>query len=109
MNRELFPGAQMPGSYPQPPAEMVGQLGQASVDLRLGYSFTRLQNLPGITLSVAEGLPSLGASGFWNTNCLTPCVPGVERPDDVKTRLVRTRCAGTSARRHGADGNRRKR
>lgn len=43
------------------------QWGQASVDLRLGFSFTCLRDLPGVTLSVAEGLPALGASGFWQT------------------------------------------
>jgi dCTP deaminase len=49
-----------------PPLEQ-NQWGQASVDLRLGFSFTRLQELSGITLSVADGLPALGASGFWKT------------------------------------------
>jgi deoxycytidine triphosphate deaminase len=41
------------------------QWGQASVDLRLGFSFTCLKDLPGVTFSIADGLPTLGASGFW--------------------------------------------
>lgn len=43
------------------------QWGQASVDLRLGFSFTRLKKLNGMKVSVAQGLSALGASGFWET------------------------------------------
>jgi len=43
------------------------QWGEASVDLRLGFSFTRLKKLPGMKVSVAQGLSALGASGFWET------------------------------------------
>jgi dCTP deaminase len=43
------------------------QWGPASVDLRLGFSFTRLKKLEGITVSVAAGLGALSNSGFWDT------------------------------------------
>ena len=43
------------------------QWGPASVDLRLGFSFTRLKKLEGITVSVAAGLGVLSNSGFWDT------------------------------------------
>lgn len=49
-----------------PPLED-NQWGEASVDLCLGFSFTRLKQLPGMKLSVAGGLRSLAASGFWDT------------------------------------------
>ena len=43
------------------------QWGEASVDLRLGYQFTRLKDASGITVSVAEGLGGLADSGLWVT------------------------------------------
>jgi dCTP deaminase len=43
------------------------QYGPASVDLRLGFSFTKLKELHGMKISVAEGLSSLGKAGFWET------------------------------------------
>lgn len=43
------------------------QWGEASVDLRLGFSFTRLKRLPGLKLSVAQGLQGIAAAGFWDT------------------------------------------
>lgn len=43
------------------------QWGPASVDLRLGFSFTRLKKLDGITVSVAAGLGALSNAGFWDT------------------------------------------
>ena len=43
------------------------QWGAASVDLRLGLSFTRLRDLPGVTVSVADGLTTLGSADFWRT------------------------------------------
>ncbi len=43
------------------------QWGEASVDLRLGFRFTRLKGIPGIKVSVAEGLQPLKESGFWQT------------------------------------------
>lgn len=49
-----------------PPLEE-NQWGEASVDLRLGFSFTRLKELKGFKVSVAQGLGSLGSSGFWQT------------------------------------------
>jgi len=49
-----------------PPLEE-SQWSQASVDLRLGFSFTKLKRLPGIKLSAAQGFRSLAAAGFWDT------------------------------------------
>ncbi|HEY1794871.1 MAG TPA: hypothetical protein VGG57_02005, partial [Stellaceae bacterium] len=43
------------------------QWGEASVDLRLGFSFTRISEAGSMTLSVAEGLVALGKSGLWAT------------------------------------------
>lgn len=54
-----------------PPLEE-NQWGEASVDLRLGFSFTQLQAIPGLTVSVAQGLKSLAASGFYKTKELKP-------------------------------------
>jgi dCTP deaminase len=48
------------------------QWGEASVDLRLGYSFTRLEKAPGLIISVADGLGALGRSGFFTTKELKP-------------------------------------
>lgn len=41
------------------------QWGGASVDLRLGNQFTKLQEIPGMKLSIHEGLGKI--SGFWRT------------------------------------------
>lgn len=49
-----------------PPLEE-SQWSQASVDLRLGFSFTKLKRLPGIKLSAAQGFRHLATSGFWDT------------------------------------------
>lgn len=43
------------------------QWGPASVDLRLGRVFTRLQEISGMKVSVASGLGALGQSGFWQS------------------------------------------
>ncbi|MBI4274003.1 MAG: dCTP deaminase [Rhizobiales bacterium] len=44
------------------------QWGEASIDLRLGRQFTRYRkDITGITLSVAEGLGSLGDLNLWIT------------------------------------------
>jgi dCTP deaminase len=43
------------------------QWGEASIDLRLGCSFTKLKKLNGFTVSVADGLGGLGKSGFFVT------------------------------------------
>lgn len=43
------------------------QWGEASVDLRLGFSFTNLIRIPGMKISLAEGLPGLAHAGFWRT------------------------------------------
>ncbi|HVA82001.1 MAG TPA: dCTP deaminase [Candidatus Binataceae bacterium] len=49
-----------------PPLEE-NQWGEASVDLRLGFSFTKLKPLKGVTISVAQGLGAIGQLGFWET------------------------------------------
>jgi len=41
------------------------QWGEASIDLRLGTQFTKLQKLSGLKFSVHQGLPQL--QGFWKT------------------------------------------
>ena len=46
------------------------QWGEASVDLRLGFRFTKLQDFKGMRISIADGLGSLGAAGFWVTRDL---------------------------------------
>ncbi|MGH7238429.1 MAG: dCTP deaminase [Candidatus Saccharimonadales bacterium] len=43
------------------------QWGQASVDLRLGFSFTKLQPVKGMKFSVSSGLADIAKSGFWQT------------------------------------------
>lgn len=42
------------------------QWGEASIDLRLGFKFTRLKEIPNFKISVAEGLGALAASDFWD-------------------------------------------
>jgi len=54
------------------PALEERQWGEASVDLRLGFSFTRLEKAPGLIVSVADGLGALGRSGFFTTKELKP-------------------------------------
>ena len=49
-----------------PPLEE-SQWGQASVDLRLGFSFTKLTPIDGLKLSVANGLEAIAEAGFWKT------------------------------------------
>ena len=43
------------------------QWAEVSVDLRLGFNFTSLIKIPGMKLSVAEGLQGLAKAGFWRT------------------------------------------
>ncbi len=44
------------------------QWGEASIDLRLGRQFTRYRDdIRGVTLSVAEGLGTLGTLNLWHT------------------------------------------
>ena len=57
------------------PALEDGQWGEASIDLRLGFSFTCLrkdQDLSGVKVSLADGLKTLGAGDFWRTRELKP-------------------------------------
>lgn len=48
------------------------QWGEASIDLRLGFQFTKFRDAPGLTISVAEGLQTLGSLGLWDTKELRP-------------------------------------
>lgn len=43
------------------------QWGEASIDLRLGFQFTKLKSVEGMKVSVAQGLHGLGETGFWQT------------------------------------------
>jgi dCTP deaminase len=52
-----------------PPLEE-SQWGEASVDLRFGFSITKLEKIQGMTLSVAEGLHGIAKSGFYKTKQL---------------------------------------
>lgn len=47
------------------------QWGEASVDLRLGYQFTKLENIGSHSaISVADGLALIGRMGLWSTKTL---------------------------------------
>ena len=46
------------------------QWGEASIDLRLGFQFTKFRKAPGLTVSVADGLASIGHLGLWDTKTL---------------------------------------
>lgn len=55
------------------PALEDGQWGEASIDLRLGFSFTCLRrDLPGVKVSLVDGLKPIGAGDFWRTQELKP-------------------------------------
>ncbi len=47
------------------------QWGEASVDLRLSFQFTKFRDAPNITVSVAEGLGPLANLGLWDTKTLS--------------------------------------
>jgi dCTP deaminase len=47
------------------------QWGEASIDLRLGFQFTQLQDVGGhSSISVADGLELIGRMGLWRTKTL---------------------------------------
>jgi dCTP deaminase len=47
------------------------QWGEASIDLRLGFQFTKLQDVGGhSSISVANGLELIGRMGLWTTKTL---------------------------------------
>lgn len=46
------------------------QWGEASVDLRLGFQFTKYKDLEGVTISIADGLKSVGRMNLWDTHTL---------------------------------------
>lgn len=50
-----------------PPIDEAEQLGAASIDVRLGHQFTKLKSVPGVTVSVADGLKTLGKLNVWDT------------------------------------------
>ena len=41
------------------------QWGEASIDLRLGFDFTKISPAPGAIFSVAQGLSTIAASNLW--------------------------------------------
>lgn len=43
------------------------QWGEASIDLRLGFQFTKLRKCDGVKFSLAEGLGIIGAMKIWET------------------------------------------
>jgi hypothetical protein len=62
------------------PALEERQWSEASVDLRLGFSFAVLRkDLPGVKVSVADGLKTLGSADFWKTKGLKKAARGVMR------------------------------
>ena len=55
------------------PALEEEQWSEASVDLRLGFSFTVLRkDLASVRISVADGLKALASADFWRTRKLKP-------------------------------------
>jgi hypothetical protein len=46
------------------------QWGEASIDLRLGFQFTKFKDAKGLTVSVADGLKTIGGLGLWATKTL---------------------------------------
>jgi dCTP deaminase len=46
------------------------QWGEASIDLRLGFQFTKFKDTKGLTVSVADGLKTIGRLGLWATKTL---------------------------------------
>lgn len=70
-----------------PPLEE-SQWGEASVDLRLGRSFTTFKKIEGVKVSVAGGLEALGESGFWQTSDLGR-IRRVRKPKDVRLETER--------------------
>jgi dCTP deaminase len=46
------------------------QWAAASINLRLGFKFTKLRAAPGITVSVAAGIGSVGSLGLWDEKIL---------------------------------------
>ena len=53
------------------PALEEKQWGEASVDLRLGFQFTKLKEISGLSsISIAEGIELVGKMGIWSTKTL---------------------------------------
>lgn len=52
-----------------PPLEK-RQWGEASIDLRLGRTFTRLKPAPSVTISMAEGIGVVSDNGLWTAKTL---------------------------------------
>jgi len=63
----------------EPPLEEK-QWGEASVDLRLGFDFTKLNVAKGATFSVASGLSLIGSAGLYSKRKLKPD-DGMGRPE----------------------------
>jgi len=43
------------------------QIGEASIDLRIGSQFTQLKEIPGLSISLANGLKNLSELRLWDT------------------------------------------
>ena len=46
------------------------QLGEASVDLRMGYQLTKIEGADSLTVSVSDGLSALQTANCWKTKTL---------------------------------------
>ena len=55
----------------EPPIE-ANQWGEASIDLRLGFDFTKINEVKGATFSVASGLAAIGGSKIYTKRKLRP-------------------------------------
>ena len=58
------------GSIAFSPQLEEGQWGEASIDLRLGYQFTKLKRIAGIRISLAEGIGAVADAQLWNEDDL---------------------------------------
>lgn len=67
IERRLGPG----GIIVQPGLEL-NQWGAASIDLRLGFDFTKIMPADGATFSVSSGLSTIAAANLWSKKQLRP-------------------------------------
>lgn len=56
-----------------------GQIGETSIDLRLGHTFVKLRDQPGITVSPSSGLSSL--KGLFDTQICPVTGPFGREPE----------------------------
>lgn len=77
------------------------QWGEASVDLRLGFDFTRLNPTGNLKISVAQGLGGLGNAGFWNQMTLKDFMSSINVSFLYRSGQV---CPGHDSREHKNSG-----